>query len=645
MTEYTDISEVSRGLFVFIPGLPPRTLKARAPWQTLVDRLRNDLEPTWRVEVFEHELTATSREDLDDVVRRLAAQLRDWTGELSTDVEPPDGIILAGHSFGGILARAAYLLDAQVPDAAKPDGAGADPTTTDDTKTGTVAAAATHAAARDATHPWTGLVKRIVLLGSPNSGYRVNARKTPLRWRLAYALATPFFDFTFEKVMAGGYWITDLRLRWLEAFRSTSDRPRVIQILGTSDPLVTHTDVIDQKFMPHAKVYEIPNADHVGLIDVDAARDPNRRYRQLKDAILGRPDETVDDERPRTPGATAFVLHGIRASALGTWVEDLGADFAEATKQVEGEETLVINPDTGYFSALEFALPGTRRRKVHEFLRLYGEAYATRDPERFVFAGHSNGTYMMAQSLDRVPSMRFRRIYLAGTVLPRSYDWQRVFENEQIGHRGDRWEAGEVRIDRATRDVPVGILCSWLRGLGSADVGTAGVDGFENISGRAIDQQRRVPGGHGAALKHAEQLREIAGYLTQESVAVDRASRRASAATTTAPSSGTQTTAAAKAAPRMTPATAAPADGPATAAPESPDAPGTEKPGPRLGERLFNGASRFVGLRPIAWILLLGLAALAAIGLVKLGRAKGPKVAIGTGAAAGVGFWALLRSI
>ncbi|WP_022890368.1 esterase/lipase family protein [Agromyces italicus] len=607
MTEYTEISTVSKGLFVFIPGLPPRSLTTRAPWKTLVDRLRADLEPNWRVEVFEHELTATSREDLDDVVRRLAAQMRDWTGELSTDVEPPDGIIIAGHSFGGILARAAYLLDATAPDATNTD--------------------------RDE-HPWTGLLKRIVLLGSPNSGYRTDARKTPLRWRLAYALATPFFDFTFEKVMAGGYWITDLRLRWLEAFRSASDRPRVIQILGTSDPLVTHADVIDQKFMPRTKVYEIPNADHRGLIEVDAAPDPDRRYRQLKDAILGRPDETFDDELIRKSGPTAFILHGIRASALGTWVEDLGADFAAASGHADDEETLVINPDTGYFSALEFALPGTRRRKVHEFLRLYGEAYATRDPEQFVFAGHSNGTYMMAQSLDRVPAMRFKRIYLAGTVLPRRYEWQRVFENEQIGHRGEAgWQAGEVRIDRATRDVPVGILCSWLRGLGSADVGTAGVDGFENISGRAIDQHRRVPGGHGAALKSPEQLREIAGYLAQDSVAVDRASRRASSAPTTAAASSSSAPATATATAGMTPA----------AAPGA--APGAERSGPGWGERLFNGASRFVGLRPVAWILLLGLGALAATGLVKLGRAKGAKVAVGTGAAAGIGFWALLRSI
>lgn len=498
-------------------------------------------------------------------MRRLAAQLRDWTGELSTDVEEPDGIIIAGHSFGGILARAAYLLDAETDDRAG--------------------------------HRWTELVRRLVLLGSPNAGYRTDAPGTPLRWRLAYALATPFVDFTFEKVIAGGYWITDLRLRWLEAYADEGPRPRVIQILGTSDHLVTHDDILDQKFMPRAKVYEIPAADHRGLIDVDAAPDPDRRYRQLKDAILGRPDEEVGRERPRKEGATAFILHGIRASALGTWVEDLGADFSTATGD---EHTQVVSPDTGYFSAMEFALPGTRRRKVHEFLRLYGEAFATRDPDRFVFAGHSNGTYMMAQSLDRVPAMRFRRIYLAGTVLPRRYDWQRVFENEQVGHRVDgEWKPGEVRIDRADRDVPVGILCSWLRGLGSGDVGTAGVDGFENISGRSIDQREVVPGGHGAALKTKDQLTDIAGYLASEDGdGVAREARRA-------------------------------------------DASGRD----RLGARVFNGASRFVGLRPIAWILLLALGALAAAGLVKLGRAKGAKVAVGTGVGAGLGFWALLRSI
>ncbi len=550
-----DISDVSNGLFVFIPGLPPRAPKEKPPWKSLVQRLRADLEPTWTVKVFEHGLTATSREDLDQVVRRLAAQIRDWAGELSVDIEEPDGIIIAGHSFGGVLARAAFLEDASTADIKG--------------------------------HRWTELVRRMVLLGSPNSGYRTDAPGTPLRWRLAYALATPFFDFTFEKVQAGGYWITDLRLRWLEAYRAETERPRVVQVLGTSDFLVTHTDILDQKFMPDAKVYEIPDADHAGLIAIDRAPDSDRRYRQLKAAILGRPGEKIDPERKVESAPTAFILHGIRASALGTWVEDLGAKFASESGSAE---TQVVSPDTGYFSAMEFALPGTRRRKVHEFLKLYGDAYASRDPNKFVFAGHSNGTYMMAQALDQVPAMRFRKVYLAGTVLPRRYDWQRLFDNKQIGQRGsdNGWTPGQVRIDRATRDVPVGILCSWLRGLGSSDVGTAGVDGFENVSGRDIDQKQQYKGGHGAALKHPEQLTAIAEYLN--------------------------------------------------------DVPG-ERQFEENRSPVFTRASRFVGLRVVAWLILLTLGALAGTGLVKLGQAKGPRVAIGTGATAGVGLWALLRSI
>lgn len=558
MDDHSD-REAPKGLFVFIPGLPSRTARGVPRWRRLVDRLRADLPEGWRLEVFEHGLTATSREDLDHVVRRFAAQMRDWTGDLSADVRPPAEIIIAGHSFGGVLARAGFLLDAAGP--------------------------------RRTGRRWTELVQRMVLLGSPNAGYRVDAPGTPLRWRLAYAVATPFVDFTLEKVQAGGYWITDLRLRWLDhsrwCARESRPHPRVVQVLGTSDHLVTHEDILDQRFLPGAVVYEIPGANHAGLIGLDEAEDPERRYAQLKAAILGRgDDETADAARPTPSEPTAFILHGIRASALGTWVSDLAAGFRTASGSADAQ---VVSPDTGYFSAMEFALPGTRRRKVHEFLKLYGDAYASRDPDRFVFAGHSNGTYMMAQALDRVPSMRFRRIYLAGTVLPRRYDWHRRFEEHQVGEWADgEWKPGAVRVDRATRDVPVGILCSWLRGLGSADVGTAGVDGFELAASEHVDQSRRFAGGHGRALKEPEQLGDIAAFLSDRPV------------------------------------------GPASNEKDS---------------RLFGMASRIVGLRPIAWLLfgLLGLAA--GRGLAELGRRKGPRVAVATGAGTAVAGWAALRSI
>ena len=550
--------DAPQGLFVFIPGLPSRTVRGRPRWRRLVNRLTADLGPDWRVEVFEHGLTATSREDLDQVVRRLAAQMRDWTGDLSADLTAPGEIILAGHSFGGVLARAAYLLDSAGP--SRPG------------------------------RRWTELVRRMVLLGSPNAGYRTDAPGTPLRWRLAYALATPFVDFTFEKVQAGGYWITDLRLRWLDhsrwSARENRPHPLVVQVLGTSDFLVTHEDILDQRFMPDAKVYEIPGADHVGLIALDEAPDPDRRYAQLRAAILGRDDETPDAARSTPSEPTAFILHGIRASALGSWVSDLGAGFRAAAGS---DDAHVVSPDTGYFSAMEFALPGTRRRKVHEFLKLYGDAYASRDPDRFVFAGHSNGTYMMAQALDRVPSMRFRRIYLAGTVLPRRYDWHRRFEEHQVGAWSpEGWKPGAVRVDRATRDVPVGILCSWLRGLGSQDVGTAGVNGFELAADGQVDQSRVLDGGHGSALEDEDQLTDIAAFLTEGA---------------------------------------------------------TAPPSAATGQNWFGVASRIVGLRPIAWLLLGSMGVAAGRSLARLGEVRGPRVAVATGAGAAVVVWAALRSI
>lgn len=552
----------SAGLFIFVPGLPVRR-RGRPGWVPLIERMRADLGPGWRVEVFEHGVHATSRSDPDEVVRHLAAQIRDWAGELSTDIEAPTDIILVGHSFGGVLARAAFLHDAGTAD--RPGRA------------------------------WTRLVRRLVLLGSPNAGFRLDAPGTPAAWRLAYALATPFFDYTIESVQSGGYWITDLRLRWLETFRRLESKPKVVQVLGTSDRLVTHEDILDLRFMPNSTVYEIPGADHPGLIAIDDAPSPSRRYEQVKTAILGRADETVDDEKQLEPNPTAFILHGIRASALGTWVEDLATAYRDAAAS---DSALVVSPDTGYFTAMEFALPGTRRRKVHEFLKLYGDAYATRDPDLFVFAGHSNGTYMMARALDKVPSMRFQRIFLAGTVLPRRFDWQRRFDQRQVGRWGPEheWVPGVIRSDRATRDVPVGILCSWLRGLGSADVGTAGVSGFENVSSVSIDESRTFVGGHGAALAKRVQLRDVAAYLAE-------------------------------------------APAPAGAVPDE------EMPAMGTASPFFARASRAVGLSVVAWGAIAGAGVLAGRGLVALGRTRGPGAAIGTGAAGAIGLWTLLRSI
>jgi len=471
---------------VFVPGIPSNQRPAgqQRAYTELLERLAGTLGPAWQVQTYRHDLVASSRADCDAVVGDLAAHIRQWAGEISEDVEAPDAIIIVGHSFGGVLARAAFVHDVGDGGASRTPNSG---------------------------RPWTRLVRRIVLLGTPNSGFRWDAPGMPRRWRLAYAFATPWADFAIEKVAAGGYWITDLRIRWLDTFRRLENPPRVVQVLGTRDDLVTRDDILDARFMPNTIEMEIPGATHAGLVDLSTSDDPDQRYAQLCAAVLGRQDEVVPVPEPVHSVPTFFILHGIRDSAYENWVQDLSDAVTGLT---EGAEARLVRPDTGYFSAFEFALPGTRKRKIHEFLRLYGDAYATGDPDRFVFAGHSNGTYMMARALDRVPSLRFSRIYLAGTVLPRNFAWQLLVERRQVGCYGpDGWTDGVVRNDRATQDVPVGVLCSWLRGLGSRDVGTAGMNGFEYAPAGMLDGARAYPGGHGAALMTHERLAAIAHFL------------------------------------------------------------------------------------------------------------------------------------
>jgi hypothetical protein len=98
--------------------------------------------------------------------------------------------------------------------------------------------------------------------------------------------------------------------------------------------------------------------------------------------------------------------------------------------------------------------------------------------------------------------MRFERILLAGSVLPTSYDWQGRVRDNQVD---------ALRNDRAARDIPVGMLCSGLRGLFMRDIGTGGVDGFlwEDPRKTEVYYYR---GGHGAALA-SDNLPRLASFV------------------------------------------------------------------------------------------------------------------------------------
>ena len=101
-----------------------------------------------------------------------------------------------------------------------------------------------------------------------------------------------------------------------------------------------------------------------------------------------------------------------------------------------------------------------------------------------------------------MPSLRFSRIALLGSVLPSDYSWE----------QRRAWQQTEaVRTDRSADDFVVAVLCNGLRGLGMTDIGTSGWSGFE-ISGGVDREVAWFHGGHSAALA-THNLTSVADFL------------------------------------------------------------------------------------------------------------------------------------
>ncbi|WP_346622094.1 hypothetical protein [Blastococcus montanus] len=455
-------AEGGTGLLVYVPGLGADRSEG------LLRRLGADLGPGWQVRVWSHGLTPLSSQRMEDVAHRLAVQVRTWAGDNGVG-RPVERVLLVGHSIGGLLVRHAFLIDAG------------------------------RAGGHSTRYPWTSKVERMVLLAAPNAGFRTH--RLPLWLRLPYAVAAGVGRLTAEDLQVGSPYLTELRLRWVNAFRAES-RPRVtvVQVLGDRDDIVTRDDSLDVEYMPGAMRIDVPEADHAGVVDVDDAPD---RYGILHHALRG--DLNRERLLAETPSAepVIIVLHGIRTSRYANWVGQLTSGLTERPATVDHPTPVVWAPSYGYFSAVDFALPFTRARNLRRFLEWYGRVHVTHGGERH-FAGHSNGTYLLGRALEAVPAMHFDRIYLAGSVLPREYPWTRITDRQQVREL--------VLHDRATHDVPVGWLCAALRGLGMRDIGTAGVDGFDDRPARVVEQCGAYRGGHGAALEPGV-LPHVTAYL------------------------------------------------------------------------------------------------------------------------------------
>ena len=460
----------SRRLVVLVPGMNSDTSK----WQSLLERLQQ--EPGYRPSddadwlPFDHGINFTSWGRLNDLAHRLRSRI---DGEWQQHGGYRD-IVFIAHSFAGLLVRQVYLL-----------AMGAVPY-----EHGSV---------------WGGRVSRMVLFAAVNRGFNLD-RLHPfvglVTW-LARGLSKRIF--TFEDVLKGSDFVTNLRIDWIRHFRTMEDQmleagpetvrfPLVVQLLGDEDGEVSRDDSKDLLGFPNSHYIEVADANHANLYRLDLAPDPEARYAVLRKAFLAQPADMITDSTVRPSELpvrrVVMLLHGIRASSVDAWIDGLRSKLmAQDTL-----ETKVVSPTYGYFSALRFAIPQVRRKNIPIFRDLYTELLAMHPRAEFDIIAHSNGTYMLGHSLSRTPGMRFQNVVLAGSALPPSYDWGRLMNPVD----GNSRQVGRVMNERASHDWPVAWLCSALRGLGMRDVGPAGFSGF---LGSEVIEVAYHEGDHGGALK------------------------------------------------------------------------------------------------------------------------------------------------
>lgn len=432
-TRTTSVSSTSlKRLIVVVPSENQDT----QTWKPLVEELKKETSLT------ESEWLLWDQHNLNDWSFQrgisLCGQLKGKIDAKWRDKGPFDEVILIGHSLGGVLIRQTYLL-----------ASGMYPNYNQS--------------------PWYEYVRRFVLFASLNRGLNPTQSLTR-QMAMVFEKATSFSLrrlMPLQDFVRGSAFITNLRLDWIRHF--SFSKPyypiTVVQLLGAKDGKITRDDSIDLEQLPDAFHIDVSDAEHTNIHLIDQAEDRQERYKLIKEAILSERSlyENQNLERLIVKNNVVFILHGIRASNSG-WVDQLRDKILK-----EDPDTEVITSSYGYFSAFNFIFPGLRQINIDWFQDEYSYYFAKYPSTDFHFIGHSNGTYILGESLKRLPGMKFKRVYLAGSVLPREYPWKQIFDKKQVE---------KLCNARSCFDWPVGILCSGLRGVGMVDIGTGGFDGF-----------------------------------------------------------------------------------------------------------------------------------------------------------------------
>jgi len=132
------------------------------------------------------------------------------------------------------------------------------------------------------------------------------------------------------------------------------------------------------------------------------------------------------------------------------------------------------------------------------------------DSEIVHFVGHSNGTYILAQALQKYATMKVDRVAFIGSVVASDFPWDDFFRDGRVN---------KFRNDRSESDWVVGIFAGFFQLLGKivpasflTDIGNGGLRGFENSAGPNHRENCYFEGSHGAPTQ-GENLKTLATYV------------------------------------------------------------------------------------------------------------------------------------
>ncbi len=482
-------------------------------------------------------MNALSNQEPEELTRAMTRAIGDVAEEY-------DRIFLMGHSLGVLLARKVFL--------------------------------AAHGAASDVLVPpadWGHKVKRIVMLAGINRGMNIDENRPSDMSALkhfGYWVGTYVGDLLGVATLSratrsGSTFVANLRMDWVRLFRRDAP-PEValVQLLGDIDDLVSESDSADFQVIGNsAPFYPIPvrGTGHGEILDMaskqemDDHRDRTKRnahvpdrldlrvHRResfkralgdLRDLPIANPANSTGDRkanglRDAEVENVLIVLHGIRD--LGRWAGSFEERLREELRD-RSETWRVVAPRYGYFGMGPFLLRAERGKYVRWLMDEVTDIIARYPKAKFDFFGHSNGTYLLAKSLEQYASLHLRRVVFAGSVVDKDFEFRFAAppkKNEVPFARNTHVE-GELPRVRGTISEIVNLKGSkdWVVALFPSLfefffahrlnplVGQAGFKGFVGASGAGEPRLEniQIEGGHGA---FGDRIDDIVRYfLTDE---------------------------------------------------------------------------------------------------------------------------------